>query len=149
MIKNFRHVCIVVSNLEKSLKFYRDILGLKVYRILTVKGKYPETLLHKKGIELTYVKLRTPDQPKHSPAVFELHYWHNPRISPQPGYNHVSFTVENLDSEYKRLKKSGVKLLSPPIKAPDGRTKVCFALDADKYLIEFIEELAKDRKDVF
>lgn len=141
MIKNFRHACIVVSNLEKSLKFYRDILGLRVDKILNVEGKYPQTVLQKKGIRLTYVKMRSPHQSKNTPPVFELHYWKNPRISPRSGYNHVSFTVKDIDYEYKRLTKLGVKFLSPPQEAPHGDTKICFVYDPDKHLIEFVEDL--------
>lgn len=141
MIKNFRHACIVVKDLNKSLKFYRDILGLKVFKIITVKGRYPEIVLGKKGIKLTYVKLRCPNQPKNTLPIFELHYWHKPRISSKSGYNHISFTVKDLDSEYRRLDKLGVKFLSRPTKSLDGKTKICFGYDPDNHLIEFVEDL--------
>lgn len=141
MIKNFRHSCIVVKDLNKSLKFYRDTLGLKLSRVRTVKGEYPQTVLGKKGIKLTYAKLRCPGQDRNAPAVFELHYWHRPRIASRSGYNHISFTVKDLDSEYKRLSKLGTKFLSAPTKAPKGRTKICFGYDPDGHLIEFVEDL--------
>ncbi|MFH1339303.1 MAG: VOC family protein [Candidatus Omnitrophota bacterium] len=32
MIKNFRHACILVSDLDRALKFYGDVLGLRVCR---------------------------------------------------------------------------------------------------------------------
>lgn len=143
MIKNFRHTCVVVKDLDKALKFYRDILGLKVLKIITVKGKYPETALNIKGIKLTYVKIQAPNQAKNSPPIFELHYWHKPKISSQKGYHHISFTVENIDYEYKRLSRLAVKFISPPLKAPHGYTKICFAYDPDDNLIEFVEELKK------
>ena len=141
MIKDFRHACIVVKNLNRALKFYRDTLGLKVFKILTVEGKYPETLLNIKGIKLTYVKMCSLRQSKNSPPLFELHYWQNPRISSPKGYNHISFTVKDIDYEYKRLSKLGVKFISRPIKTPYVNTKVCFAYDPDNNLIEFVEEL--------
>lgn len=131
----------IVDNLKKSLKFYRDILGLKLYKTFTIEGKIPETALGIKGIKLTYVKLRSPGQPKRSPAIFELHYWHHPKMRHKKGYNHVSFTVKNIDREYRRLKKLGVKFISVPINAPHGRTKLCFARDPDNNLIEFVENL--------
>ncbi len=145
MITSFRHSCAIVSNLNKSLKFYRDILGLKVEKVLTVAGKYPETAFNIKGIKLTYAKLRAPRDHKNSPPVFELHYWKNPKIKPMHGYNHISFTVKNLDGEYKRLHKLGVKFISAPIMAPDKKTKICFGYDSDKNLIEFIEDIPKIR----
>lgn len=146
MIKNFRHVCIVVKDLDRSLKFYRYILGLKVAKIRTVKGRYPESALKIKGLKLTYVKLRTPNQSKNSPPVFELHYWQSPRILPKSGYNHLSFTVENLDEEYKRLKRIGLKFISPPVNSADKKTKICFGYDPDRHLIEFVQELKTDKR---
>lgn len=143
MIKNFRHTCVVVKNLDKSLKFYRDILGLKVSKILTAEGKYPQTVLNIKGIKLTYVKMRTKGQLKNSPSVFELHYWKKPKISAKARYNHISFTVQDLDREYKRLRRRGVRFISKPMQAPHGYTKICFGYDPDNNLIEFVEDLKK------
>ena len=143
MIKNFRHACVVVKNLDKSLKFYRDILGLKVSKILTAEGKYPQTVLNIKGIKLTYVKMRTKGQPKNSPSVFELHYWRSPEISRKVKYNHISFTVQDLDREYKRLRRRDVRFISKPMQAPYGYTKICFGYDPDNNLIEFVEDLKK------
>ena len=141
MIKNFRNACVVVGNLEKSLKFYRDILGLKVFRVYNIAGEYPEKAMGVKGIKLTYVKLRTPKQPKNSPAVFELHYWRKPKVAKKERYNHISFTVEDIDREYKRLSRQGVRFISQPLRAPHGKTKICFGYDPDNNLIEFVQDL--------
>jgi len=136
MIKDFRHTCIVIKNLKRSLKFYRDILGLKVEKILNVEGKYPETVLGIKKVKLSYVKMKGCNFP-----FLELHCWKNPKILPKPSYNHISFTVKDLDYEYKRLKRLGVKFISKPTKTPYADTKVCFCCDPDNNLIEFIEDL--------
>lgn len=144
MVKNFRHTCIIVSNLAKSLRFYQDILGLRVFKILTIKGEYPEKLFKKKGIKITYAKLRAPGQKRSAPAIFELHYWQKPLLLPKPGYVHLSFSVANLASEYQRLSKKGVRFISPPVKTPYLNTKVCFAYDPDNYLIEFVEDLKRN-----
>jgi lactoylglutathione lyase len=141
MIKSFRHACIVVSDLEKSLEFYRDVIGLKVDKVLTVRGRYPEVLLKRKGAQLTYVKMRGPNQPKESPPVFELHHWERPRISPRRGYGHISFTVDDLNRDCGRLRALGVKFLSKPVTSPDGKTKLCFGYDPEGNLIEFVEDL--------
>ncbi|MCX5701860.1 MAG: VOC family protein [Candidatus Omnitrophica bacterium] len=143
MIKNFRHSCIVVQDLDKSLKFYTGLIGLKVAKVLTVKGRYPQTVLGIKGIRLTYVKLRTPNQAKNNTPIFELHYWKNPRIKQRQAYSHISFTVQDIGYEYKRLSKGGVKFISEPVRSPDGKTKICFAYDPDSNLIEFVEDLKK------
>ncbi|MCM8778977.1 MAG: VOC family protein [Candidatus Omnitrophica bacterium] len=141
MVNGLRHACILVRNLERSLKFYQGLLGMEVERVIELAGEYPETLLGLKGIKLTYVKLRNKNQPKNSPPVFELHCWEKPYVRIKPSYNHISFTVDNLESEYKRLKKQGVKFISKPLKTPYASTKVCFCYDPDKNLIELVEDL--------
>jgi len=139
MIKNFRHACVLVKDLDRSLKFYRDILGFKVTKSLTIEGKYPETILGIKKIKLTYVKMRVPGQPRGSQPIFELHYWHRPKKSPQKGYGHISLTMKNIDAAYKRLRKLGVKFISRPTGAADSKAKVCFGYDPDGNLIEFVQ----------
>ncbi|MFH1458463.1 MAG: VOC family protein [Candidatus Omnitrophota bacterium] len=141
MIKNFRHACIIVGNLEKSLKFYRDILGFKVSKVLTVEGKELQELFSLKRAKLTYVKLHTPGQSEKDPPVFELHYWHTPPKKPRGGFSHISFTVDGLNREYKRLKKIGVKFISGPKKVTYSHSRICFGYDPDHHLIEFIEDL--------
>ncbi len=113
-----------------------------------IEGRYPQTVLNVKGIKLTYVKLRTQNQPKKNPAVFELHYWKKPKISKRAKYNHISFTVDNMDREYERLKRRGVRFISRPMQAPHGETKICFGYDPDNNLIEFVEELKRGKKKV-
>lgn len=140
MIKNFRHACVQVKDLKRSLRFYRDILGLRVSKVLTLEGRYPEKLFNIKGIKLEYVKMRDPAQSKKSPPVFELHCWLRPKIKKLSGYNHISFTVKNAEEAYKKLKQNGVKVISKPAKAPDSGCRVFFARDPDGHFIEFVQD---------
>ncbi len=141
MIKNFRHVSIVVKDLERALRFYRDIMGLKVFKIVSLQGSYPEAVFNKKRVRLIYVKMYAPNQCKGSSPLLELHYWISPRRLPKAGYNHISFTVKNIDYVYRRLRKLGVRFISKPIEAPDKKSKICFGYDPDRNLIEFVEEI--------
>ena len=141
MIKGFRHVAVVVRDMRRAIRFYRDILGLKVEKIITIKGKHLETIFNKKGVVLRYAKLYAPGQHKTDAPIFELHCWKKPKIIPKKGYNHISFTVKNLDFEYKRLSKLGIKFISKPLNSPVTNTKLCFGYDPDGNLIEFIEDL--------
>ena len=140
MVKNFRHTCIIVGNLERSLRFYRDILGLSVSKILTVEGKELQELFNLKKAKLTYAKLYTQGQSRRNPPVFELHYWHIPPRRPKRDFSHISFTVDDLNREYKRLKKAGVRFISGPKKVTYSQSRICFAYDPDRHLIEFIED---------
>jgi len=146
MIKGFRHVCIAVKDLNASRAFYRDILGLREVRMLTVKGAYLEKVFDRKGVVLTYVKMRDRHQPKHIQPVFELHHWEGSWKKGPKYLHHISFTVDDLDAEYRRLKRRGVDFISAPVISPDGRTKICFAYDPDRVLIEFIEDIRGRRR---
>lgn len=141
MVEGFRHAAVLVRDMRRALGFYRDMLGLKVEKVITLKGRHLETIFNKKGIVLRYVKLYAPDQDKRESPVFELHCWKKPKIISRKGYGHVSFTVKDLDFEYKRLSKLGVKFLSRPLHSPVTHTKLCFGYDPDGNLIEFIEDL--------
>ena len=56
MIKGFRHAAVVVKDMQRALRFYRGKLGLKVEKVITIKGKHLETIFNKKeyknGIKL-------------------------------------------------------------------------------------------------
>ncbi|MCM8760923.1 MAG: VOC family protein [Candidatus Omnitrophica bacterium] len=145
MIKNLRHVCIVVGDLRKAVRFYKGILGLKVEKTRTIKGPYLEKVLGGQGRQLTYVKMYGPGQRNNEKPIFELHCWGKSRAASGITRGHIAFTVSDLDKEYARLRKSGVRFVSEPVMAPDGVTKLCFGLDPDGNLIEFMEDIQKNR----
>ena len=142
MIKNIRHTGIVVSNLDKALYFYRDILGLKIRREMIESGKYIDNLSALKGVRVKTIKMSADD----GNLIELLYYESHPRKSINRdicdiGYSHIAFTVENLDSEYKRLKEKGIKFNCAPQISPDGKAKVVFCRDPEGNLIELVEEL--------
>lgn len=137
----FRHTCIVTYNLKAALLFYRDILGMKVWKELTLEGKYPSTILGINKVKLTYYKLDF-DDPFHSdhPPRFELHYYHYPLLTPKRNLSHISITTSDIKKDYERLKNMGVKFISKPIKASDSNSTVCFCKDFEGNLIELVED---------
>ena len=57
MIKEVRHIGIVVKNIENSLKFYRDLLGLKIVRDMNEHGNHLDNMLSLDNVEVRTVKL--------------------------------------------------------------------------------------------
>jgi len=142
MIKNIRHTGIVVSNLDKALYFYRDILGLRIKREMIESGKYIDNLSGLKEVRVKTIKMSTDN----GNLIELLYYGSHPRKSINRdicdiGYSHIAFTVENLDYEYKRLKEKGIKFNCTPQISPDGKAKVVFCRDPEGNLIELVEEL--------
>jgi catechol 2,3-dioxygenase-like lactoylglutathione lyase family enzyme len=143
-MKAIRHFGIVVSNIEKSLHFYRDLLGLEIKIDALEKGKFIDDILNLKNVKVRTIKMSADDG-----NLIELLWYKSHLKKPNKkeicgiGASHVAFTVDNLDYEYKRLKKQKVKFSCPPRISPDGRAKVTFCYDPDGTPIELVEELKK------
>lgn len=141
-MKGIRHTGIVVSNLDKALYFYRDILGLKIKREMLETGEYIDNLSALKGVKVKTIKMSAKDG-----SLIELLYYesHHSEIRSRGicdiGYSHIAFTVENLDNEYKRLKEKRIKFNCVPQVSPDGKAKVTFCRDPEGNIIELVEEL--------
>ena len=140
MIKNLNHVCLIVKDLDRSIKFYCDVMGLRVSKVTGIEGEYPQKVLGVKGVKISYAKLSMPGKFGKSGPVLELHCWRRPRILPNKSFSHISFGVKDIDDEYKRLRRKGVRFISKPLTAPDGHARICFGYDPDGNRIEFIEE---------
>ena len=122
-----RHFGINVENMDRALEFYRDLLGLKVQKDQIEEGEFIETILGKKYLKFRTVKMGDED------VMIELVQGYH--------YTHAAFTVKDVEEEYKRLKKKGVKFLSKPQVSVDGKAKVVFCRDNDFNLVELVEEL--------
>jgi len=144
-MKAIRHIGIVVSDLQPVLHFYRDLLGLKVVKKRNEYGKYIDKISSLKNVKVTTIKLCTENG-----SLVELLYYHTPpkkviakKEIYKIGFSHIAFTVENLDTEYKRLLKAGVQFNSTPQISPDGYAKVTFCRDPEGNFIELVEVLKK------
>jgi catechol 2,3-dioxygenase-like lactoylglutathione lyase family enzyme len=138
----FRHAGIVISDLEKGLHFYKDLLGLKIVKEADETGKFIDALQGLKDVTVRTIKMLCDDG-----NMIELLYFKSHLEKPkcknfyEIGASHVAFTVKNLDDEYHRLKNAGVKFNCPPKISPDGYAKVTFCKDSDGTLIELVEVL--------
>lgn len=144
-MKEIRHTGIVVSNMDRSLEFYRDIIGLKIVKEFTEKGKYIDSISGISGIHLRMVKLVADD----GSMIELLQYLSHPNKPPikskiyDIGCSHIAFTVENIDREYERLLANNIKFNCPPYISPDNYAKVTFCHDPDGTNIELVEVLHK------
>ena len=103
IIKNFRHIGIVTDNLERSVKFYKTILGLKTKIIMDERGKKTEQIVNLKGANLKTVKLiNKKDQP-----LIELIYFKNKRLKKKDykidrvGCSHFAITISDIKKFFK------------------------------------------------
>jgi len=137
-----RHFGITVSDLAKSLEFYRDILGLEVAREMDEAGEHIDKFSALEGVDVRTVKLRDT-----SGAMVELLYYRSHPRKPQErdiadiGCSHFAVTVENLDNTLSQIEAAGYTAVCTPQYSPDGKVKLTFCRGPDNVLIEMVEEL--------
>ena len=140
MIKEVRHVGIVVKNMENSLKFYRDILGLEIIRDMDEHGGYIDNMLSLDDVHVRTVKLSAGMGNTLIELLdFKSHNDNEIRNFYTIGASHVALTVDNLEDLYKHLSENNVKFNAPPQKSSDGLVKVTFCNDPDGTPIELVE----------
>jgi lactoylglutathione lyase len=119
------HTMLRVKDLERSLGFYRDILGLREERrqVLEKAGATLVFLADSAGqhrIELTY---------NHDGRDYEL----------GNQFGHFAFAVEDLDRERQRLEVQGIAFTRGPYRVSEGGSRIAFIRDPDGVEIELIE----------
>jgi lactoylglutathione lyase len=146
ILKRCHHHGFTVSNIERSLAFYRDVLGLELVRI-SERRDLPsyDQILGYKDVALTVALLRHPADE----FLLELFTYHNPQGQSRPldnsfvGAAHVAFEVEDIDVLYARLTEAGYRAISPPADVErDGAivARAMYALDPDGISVELFQE---------
>ena len=128
--------------MENSLKFYRDLLGLKIIRDMDEHGAYIDNMLSLDDAQVRTVKLSADVGNTLIELLdFKSHNDNEIRNFYTIGASHVALTVDNLEDLYKHLTENNVKFNAPPQKSPDGLVKVTFCNDPDGTPIELVEIL--------
>ena len=100
-LSNIEHIGIAVKNLDESIKFYENILGLKCYSIEEVKDQKVKTAFFKIG--QTKIELLESTETEGPIAKF---------IEKKgEGIHHIAYTVDNLNDALKELVSNGIQLI--------------------------------------
>ena len=148
MITGFRHVGIVVPDLEAALDFYGRVLGLQVIRHMEEGGEFLQTLLGMPDVKATTVKMGLAGNSSETPSnpVIELLFFHQPiarqvqRRLDDRGPTHLALTVDDIDDLHDRLQKEDFNFISAPVLSEDGAVKLAFGQTADGTFLELVEE---------
>jgi glyoxylase I family protein len=141
-VQRLTHVGICVSDLERSLRFYRDVLGCKEVGRLEMEGDAVDTLIHLEGVKLRAIYLER-DGWRLELIDFPEPGWVGPR-APRPmnqlGLTHLSLRVADLDAVCTQIERAGGGLLAETRFAPPGsRVRAIMAYDPDGMRLELIE----------
>lgn len=153
MLKAIIHVGITVSNMERSLAFYRDILGLNFQGELFMEGEATEKLFRKKGCKAKVAYLNGSDNLV-APPVELIQFL--PLVNKNtnanlftPSISEICFEVASLEKEYLRLKNAGVEFLSEPqdfdfTLAGFGKSRAVYFKDPDGIILELLENIQEN-----
>ncbi len=143
-MKAVRHFGIVVSDMERSLCFYRDLLGLRLIKEMDESGDYLDNMLAMEDVHVRTAKLSADS----GSALIELLEFKSHRADTpvsrevcSVGPSHVALTVNDLDALYNQLTQAGIRFNAPPQLSPDAFAKVTFCKDPDGTFIEIVEVL--------
>ncbi len=143
MIKSFLHVGISVIDMEASIKFYSEIMQMKIERRSKYQGEPIGRIVGVKDAELDICVLE-----KNNLRIELLDYHDGKRKKrikyprqDQPGLVHISFLVDNVDKEYERIKAYGYEFNAPPEVARENGPKITYFKGPDNVVIEIYEKV--------
>jgi catechol 2,3-dioxygenase-like lactoylglutathione lyase family enzyme len=145
MIRGMHHVSLATTDLDRFVRFYRDVLGVKLDRISplspgftafetivglrNVSGQVAQFDLGNMNMEVFCYRQPVPRPGERRPAC-------------DAGIRHIAFDVKDIFAEYDRLKSAGVDFISPPQHLEAGKCTSCYFYDPDGNILELQEIFA-------
>lgn len=123
MIKKLLHTRMRVNDMEETLRFYVDVLGLEVVD----RKRSP------RGSDLAFLKVQNSDE-----LIEICSFPASGRVEVQEDLVHLAFEVDDLDKTIAHLKRKGIPITDGPTTTSSG-SRFCFIDAPDKYEIELIE----------
>lgn len=137
-----RHFGITVTDVDKSIEFYRDVLGFEIVKVMDESGDHIDAFSDLKNVKVKTVKMKD----SNGGMVELLQYYSHPESANfdqicRIGCSHFAMTVANLDLTIEKIINKGYSVNCQPQYSPDGNVKLTFAKGPDGILIELVEEL--------
>lgn len=122
------HTMLRVGNLERSIQFYTEIMGMQLLR-KNDNTEYKYTLAF-----LGY-------GPEEETAVIELTYnWDTTEYDLGNAYGHIALEVDDIYQQCEQIKAAGGIISREPGPVKGGTTEIAFVKDPDGYAIELIQK---------
>lgn len=120
------HTMLRVGNLERSISFYTEVLGMKLLR----QKDYPDG-------KFTLAFIGYGDESEHT--VIELTYnWDTDKYDLGNGYGHIAIEVDDVYQATDDIRQRGGKIIRDAGPMNAGTTIIAFVKDPDGYPIELI-----------
>jgi catechol 2,3-dioxygenase-like lactoylglutathione lyase family enzyme len=150
MLEQIDHINIVVDDLKLMTAFYRDVLGMRITKEVTIGGEWVERTVGLRGVKAEVVYL----DPSTGPRVELIRYVSPNGTRPSAngdsntkGIRHVAFRVTNIDGLFVALRAAGVEFLSEVQEVPESqvtytggvRKRLVYFRDPEGNLLELCE----------
>ena len=142
MVSGVAHLSFTVSDLNASIRFYRDLLGLKVQFEAERSGPVTETIIGIPGVKIKIGMLVLDD---FSLELIQYLYPQGQKLDLKTnnvGCTHLALFVKDIERAYERLLAAGVCFKSKPREILDGPLagwKAVYLLDPDGIPLELME----------
>jgi catechol 2,3-dioxygenase-like lactoylglutathione lyase family enzyme len=143
-IQRPHHTGIQVADLDRSVAFYRDILGFELVFQWNPQADYIRTIVGYPGADIHAAILRMPG----SDYFLEILEYRNVEKAPvdtrtaNPGTAHIAFFTDDCDGLYAELTAKGVESVSAPVTptiGPNTGGRAVYMIDPDGIRVEFIQ----------
>ncbi|MBT1065610.1 lactoylglutathione lyase [Bowmanella sp. Y26] len=122
------HTMLRVGNLERSIEFYTELLGMKLLRT----SENPE-------YQYTLAFLGYGEEDTHT--VLELTYnWDKDSYDMGTAYGHIAIGADDIYAVCEELERRGADVYRKPGPVKGGSTVIAFVRDPDGYAVELIQE---------
>ncbi|MDD9272191.1 VOC family protein [Paenibacillus sp. GCM10023248] len=124
-VMKMEHVGVMVANLEASIRFYEEVIGLK----------HKGSLLHTNGvIRLAFLGFEAANE-----TEVELIEGYNAGLPQEGKVHHLAFTVDDVEAEFARIKGLSVEQLDEEITTLPNGSRYFFFNGLDGERIEFFQ----------
>lgn len=149
MLRGVFHFSFTVLDIDRSVGFYRDVLGLELVHRQEQSNEYTQRLVGYPNADLKVAQFVVPGQPRGvSTHDLELVEYVSPRGARgdintyNPGAAHLALAVDDIHTFYRQLVAEGVRFVSPPNAITAGANTggyACYFRDPDDIVLELVQ----------
>jgi catechol 2,3-dioxygenase-like lactoylglutathione lyase family enzyme len=149
MLAGIFHFSFTVSDLERSVVWYTDALGMELVHRQVQDNDYTRTLVGMPDATLEIAQLKLPGVPSGaSTHILELVEYRTPAgaatdlRTQNVGVPHLAFLVDDVTERYERMRAMGVAFVSAPVAITAGANKggfTCYLRDPDGITLELFQ----------
>jgi catechol 2,3-dioxygenase-like lactoylglutathione lyase family enzyme len=140
------HLGLTVSDIERSVRFYRDVLGLTLVRRRSTSAEYVGRQTGCPGARLEVASFRVGSEG--GPSFEIAQYVSHPGPAGEPGTHragsaHLCFRVDDIQAAYDALRRQGVCFKTAPVAITAGPNQGGFGVylaDPDGFTIELFQQ---------